>query len=117
MARIRRDRIADYYGDVKGGYVLSREVKVTGNKLIINCAGDHRAFNQIMHGRSGVELIVRDGLLIKGFTLEDSDITLANDPNFPVRWKDRDILALKGQNVFIRFVLTSSHIFSFRFAD
>ena len=117
MARIRRDRFAGYHGDVNGGYVLSREVKVTGEKLIINCAGDHRAFNQITHGKTGVELIAHDGLPIKDYTLEDCDVTLANDCSFPVTWKGRDISALKGGNVFVRFVLTSSHIFAFRFAD
>jgi len=68
-------------------------------------------------GSTGIELINHNGLPIKDNALEDCDTTLANDSIFPATWKGRDISALMGQSLFIRFILTSTHIFAFCFAD
>ena len=50
LARIRRDRFLGQYANIEGGWLLSREVKVTGNRLVINCSPEHRAFSRQEHG-------------------------------------------------------------------
>ena len=58
LARVRRDRFVGQYGDVNGGWLLSREVKVTGNRLLINISPEHQAWNPegVRYGHVQVEL-------------------------------------------------------------
>jgi len=61
LARIRRDRFLGQYANIEGGWLLSREVKVTGNRLVINCSPEHRAFSRGPGGswRVGFERMTR----------------------------------------------------------
>ena len=123
LVRIRKDRFVGQYADVNGGWLLSREVKITGNRLLINCSPEHRAFNQQHHGYVLVELLDRtQGVYaeqhLDGFGQDDCDPIRADEYGHVVSWKGNpDLSALAGRNVYIRFYLKSAYLFGFRFAD
>jgi hypothetical protein len=123
LARVRRDRFVGQYGDVNGGWLLSREVKVTGNRLLVNVSPEHRAWNQQHHGYLQVELLDRTMGPYKkdhidGFGQHDCDQLRADEYEQVVSWKGNpDLSTLKGKNVYIRFWLKSAYLFGFRFAD
>ena len=126
VARIRRDRFVGQYADVNGGWLLSREVKVTGDRLLVNVSPELSAFNMQHHGYVQLELLDRSSgpggsygdLHIKGYGQDDCDRILADEYEHVVTWKGNpDLSALKGKNVYIRFWLKSAYVFGFRFAD
>ncbi len=124
MARIRRDRFMGQYAGNKGGWLLSREVKVTGDRLVINIAPEHRAFSRDQHGHVKVELFDRssgpynDNRPIEGFGQDDCDRIRSNAVDYVVTWNgSADLSVLKGKDVYIRFYLKNAHLFGFRFVD
>jgi hypothetical protein len=123
MARIRKDRFMGQYADVKGGWLLSREVKVTGNRLLVNISPEHRAWNHQHHGYVKVELLDRNGGVysyqnLPGFSQDDCDQLRANEYEMVVSWKKNpDISSLRGKPIYIRFWLKSAYLFGFRFED
>ncbi len=123
MAQIRKDRFIGQYGDVNGGWLLSREVKVTGNRLLVNIAPEHRAWNHQHHGYVKVELLDRHGGVysyqhLPGFGQDDCAQLRANEYEMVVSWKGSpDIWSLRGKAVYIRFWLQSAYLFGFRFTD
>jgi hypothetical protein len=123
LARIRRDRFVGQYAGVEGGWLLSREVKVTGNRLLVNISPEHRAWNQQHHGYVQVALLDRSSGVysksnIPGFGQDDCAQLRADEYEQVVSWKGKaDLSALRGKNVYIRFWLKSAYLFGFRFAD
>jgi hypothetical protein len=123
LARVRKGRFVGQYGDVNGGWLLSREVKVTGNRLLVNCSPEHRAFNQEHHGYVRVEILDRtQGVYAaqhtQGFGEDDCDTIRANEYEHVVSWKGNpDLSAMKGKSIYLRFYLKSAYIFGFRFAE
>jgi hypothetical protein len=118
MAHIQRDRFVSLLGDVEGGWVLSREVKVAGDRLLVNCAPRHRAFGRQGHGWLKVQLIDGSGDAIESFTMDDCDPIRVDSLAYPVSWKGTsDISKLRGKGVHVRFFLSNAHVFAFRFAE
>ena len=123
LARIRRDRFVGQYAGVDGGWLLSREVKVTGNRLVINISPEHRAWNQTHHGYVQVELLDRShGVYgkehIAGFGQDDCAQLRADEYGQVVSWSGKsDLSSLRGKSVYIRFWLKSAYLFGFRFTD
>ena len=123
LARIRRDRFAGHYGDVNGGWLLSREVKVTGNRLLINIAPEERSWNHQHHGYVKVELLDRScgpygEAHLPGYGQDDCAEHMADEYEQIVSWNDNpDLSPLRGKDVYIRFWLKSAYLFGFRFAD
>jgi len=124
LARICKDRFVGQYGDVNGAWLLSREVIVTGNRLLVNVSPEHRAWNQQHHGYMLIELLDRTDRPnlgqghIEGFGQEDCDRIGADEYAQVVSWKGNpDLSALKGKAVYIRFYLKSAYLFGFRFAN
>jgi hypothetical protein len=114
------------YADVNGGWLLSREVKVSGNRLLVNSSPEHRAWNHRRHGYVKVELLDRSsgpwkkygGLYIEGYSQDDCDRIGADEYEHVVSWKGNpDLSALRGKNIYIRFWLKSAYLFGFRFAE
>ena len=120
MARICRDRFAGQFADINGGFLLSRELKVAGNRLLINCSTVHRAFNRKEKVKSelAVELLDHTAQPITGYTFEDCDAININALEHPVSWKGKaDISALHDQTVYIRFFIKDTYLFAFRFSN
>ena len=125
MARIRRDRFVGQYGSTSGGWLLSKEVKVTGNRLLVNISPEHQAWNpeKVRYGHVQVELLDRDGGVygkqhLPGFGQDDCKILQGDEYEQVVSWKgNTDLSALKGKSIYIRFWIKSAYLFGFRFAD
>ena len=125
LAKIRLDRFAGQYGSTSGGWLLSHEVKVTGNRLLVNISPEHQAWNpeKVRYGHVKVELFDRSGGVygdqhIKGFGQDDCDMHLGDEYEQVVSWKGNpDISSLRGKNIYIRFWLKSAYLFGFRFAE
>ena len=123
LARIRSDRFVGHYGDVNGGWLLSREVKVTGNRLLINISPEERSWNHRHHGYVKVELLDRTcgpyaEAHLPGYGQDDCAELIADEYEQIVSWNDNpDLSPLRGKNVYIRFWLKSAYLFGFRFAD
>ena len=125
VARIRRDRFVGQYGDTGGGWLLSREVKVTGNRLLVNISPEHQAWNpeNVRYGHVLVELLDREGGVygdqhLPGFGQDDCDRMYGDEYGQVVSWKGNpDLSSLRGKNIHVRFWLKSAYLFGFRFAD
>lgn len=125
MARIRRDRFVGQYGSPNGGWLLSREVKVTGNRLLVNISPEHQAWNleKVRYGHVKVELLDREGGIygkqhLPGFGQDDCDPMHGDEYEQVVTWNgNADISSLRDKNIYIRFWLKSAYLFGFRFAD
>ena len=123
LARIRKDRFVGQYGGPDGGYLLSREVKVTGNRLVVNVSPEHRAFSMQEHGGIYVELLDRThgparDHYIAGYGQDDCDIIGSDDCDQVVSWKGNpDLSPLMDKSIYIRFFVRSAYLFGFRFAN
>jgi len=120
MARIRRDRFAGQFADVHGGFLLSRELKVAGRRLLVNCAPIHKAFTRKEAAQSElkVELLDSAAQPITGYTFDDCDPINVNALAHPVSWKGRvDISNLQDERIYIRFFIKSAYLFAFRFSN
>ena len=117
VARIQRDRFAGYYGDMNGAHVITKEVKVTAPKLLVNCSVEHRAFSRDWHGSIHTELVERTGRAIEGFTYTDCDPNHVDDLAHEITWKKKDLSSLIGRNIYIRFYLRNAYVFAFRFGE
>ena len=115
LARIRRDRFVGYHGGVEGGHLISRETLVTGPQLLVNCSAQHRAFSREWHGSLHTELVERTGRAIDGYTYADCDPNLMDDTAVPLTWRGRNVSALMGRSVYIRFFMRNMFVFGFRF--
>ena len=115
MCRIQRDRFVGYYGDVNGAYLITKEVRVTGPKLLLNCSVEHRAFSRDWHGSVHTELVERTGRAIDGYTFRDCDPNHVDDLAHEITWKKKDLSALIGRSVYVRFYLRNAYVFAFRF--
>jgi hypothetical protein len=125
LARIRRDRFVGQYGDTEGGWLLSREVKVTGSRLLVNISPEHQAWNpeNVRYGHVQVELLDRQGgiygeMHLPGFGQDDCDRMRGDEYEQVVTWNgNADISSLRNKNIYVRFWLKSAYLFGFRFAD
>ena len=124
MARMRRGRFAAQYAGIDGGYLLSREIKVSGNRLLVNCARQHRAFSRRESGSLKVELFDRTSSphtqshAIEGYSFDDCEAISINGVGIQVRFNGSpDISALMGKNVYLRFFLKATHLFGYQFVN
>ena len=117
MARIRRDRFAGYYGGVDGAHLLSREVIVAGPRLLVNCSAQMRNFSRVWDGSLHTELVERTGRAIEGYTYAECDANHVDDLAVPITWQGRDLSALVGRRLYLRFFLRNMYLFGFRFAE
>ena len=122
MAKVRRERFIGQYAGYKGGWLLSREVEVTGDRLLVNISPQHRAFSMKSHGKVQVELCDRNSRTaghLAGFGQDDCPQLRADDYEQVVRWKKtgEDLSSLKGSKIMIRFWMQNAYLFGFRFAN
>ena len=122
MAKVRRERFIGQYAGYKGGWLLTREVKVTGNRLLVNISPEHRAWSMKSHGKLRVELCDRrSGTAghLKGYGQNDCSPLGSDDYEQVVSWNKvgEDLTPLLGKKIRIRFWMQNAYLFGFRFAN
>lgn len=105
----RPDGLASVQAGHGGGYVLTRPVSFSGNRLQVNYATSAA-------GSLRVEITDERGRPIPGFSAADCIEMVGNELARTVRWSGGDALdAWKGKPVRLRFLLQDADLFSFQF--
>ena len=127
MARLRTGRWIGLTSDASGGFVLTREMVVTGNQLELNSHAINTPYMAPIMGRGvgyiQVELMRRDNVTqklhpIPGFTFAESVPLTGDFDDGVVTWKGKaDLSSLRGTPVYIRFHVVQSELWEMRFAD
>lgn len=125
FARMRRGRWIGLASDINGGYMLTRELVVSGNRLELNYQGIEAPFMHPINGNPQgyiqAELLRRasSGVTLEpipGFTMEESDRYFGDSQNRVATWKGKwDLSGLRGTSIFIRFHIVQSELWGFRF--
>lgn len=109
MVRIRVDGFVSQDAPVSGGLLITKPLKFTGNRLVVNLDGS-------ANGTLKVELLDEFCRPINGFNGIDADILYGNDINRLVTWKGSDDLtALKDRPIRLRFSGKSVKLYAFQF--
>jgi len=127
MARLRRGRWIGLQSDTKGGYMLTRELVVSGGRLEVNFQGVIATYMEPIEGSPlgyvRLELLRRSDSLgrlkpIPGFTMAESDSLVGDGLSTAATWKGKsDLTSLRGSSVFIRVHIVNSQLWGLRFAD
>lgn len=127
MGRFPRGRWIGLKSDARGGYVLTRELFVTGDHLEMNFQGILAPYMKPIEdhplGYIRVELLSRSDTtdtlrVIPGYSLAESDPLVGDGQSTVVTWKgNADLSPLKGTAVYIRFHIVNSELWQVRFAE
>jgi hypothetical protein len=129
LAKLPRDRFVSLKAEGEPGFLLTREVRIAGNELRINCATGQRfpsLTGMAVLGDIRVELVeslparqaVVGGRPVPGFTMEDCDVIRTNRIDHRVTWKGQwDLSELRGRPLHLRFRLSEAELFTFAFGD
>jgi hypothetical protein len=106
LATLRRDGFASMAADAAAGTLTTRPVTFRGKYLFVNA--DAKA------GELRVEVLDKDGRVIKPFTRSKCTPIRADKTLQPVKWgRHADLSALAGQPVQFRFHLRGGRLYSF----
>jgi hypothetical protein len=122
MAKVKRERFVGQYAGYEAGWLLTREVEVTGDRLLVNVSPEHRAWSMKSHGKVRVELCDRGSRTsghLKGYGQDDCRPLGSDDYEQVVRWNKvgEDLTPLIGKKIIIRFMMQNAYLFGFRFAN
>jgi hypothetical protein len=93
-----------------GGTILTRPLRFTGRRMIVNC--------HCPHGWLRVELQAEDGTPLPGFSESDCDPIRADTLRHEVTWKGQsDVSALAGKPIRVRLRLGDGEVYSFGFVE
>lgn len=105
LAILRRDGFASMDAKV-GGELLTRPVRFSGRHLFVNA--------EAASGSIQAEIVDRKGRVIRPFRRANSRPVKADGTRLALKWKDnRDLSAVAGQDVAIRFFVTNASLYSF----
>jgi hypothetical protein len=108
---LRLDGFVSVNAHWRGGELLTKPLRFTGDRLSIN-------FATSAAGSIRVEFLGEDGQPIPGFALDDCSEVFGDAIDRTVKWKGGDDLnELAGKPVRMRFVLKDADLYSFRFAE
>ena len=106
---LRLDGFVSAHAPMKGGELLTKPITFTGSKLTLN-------FSTSAAGSVRVEVQDAEGKALPGFTLDDCEDTFGDALEREVVWKaGKDVSALAGKPVRLRFALKDADVFAFRF--
>lgn len=106
LATLRRDGFASMDAGAEGGSLITRPVRFAGKHLFVNV--------DAAQGELRVEILDADGKPIPPFTEKNCRPVSLNSTIEPVRWKGaRDLSALVGRPVRLRFSLRNARLYSF----
>ncbi len=105
----RRDGFVALHADGDGGEAVTRPIRFSGNRLILN----YRAGKA---GQVRVEIQDAGGTPLEGFGESDAKALKGDEVEGVVTWEEgRDLGGLAGRSVRLRFVMENADIFAFRF--
>lgn len=108
---LRLDGFASIRGDYRGGELVTKPVRFSGDHLEIN-------FSTSAAGGVRVELQDEEGVPLPGFSEGEATEQIGNEIARRVSWKAGDsVSTLKGKVVKIRFFLKDADLFSFQFTN
>ena len=106
---LRLDGFVSIHAPMKGGELITKAFKFTGNQLSMNFASS-------VAGGIEVEIQDENGQPIPGFTLADSDAHFGDTIDRVVTYKSgTDFSSLSGRSIRLRFVLRDADLYSFKF--
>jgi hypothetical protein len=110
LLRLPAGRFVEQYADATGGWLLTREFLLEGDRLQLNMRA---------RGSVTVELAEYAGQALPGFSLADCDPITGDDPARIVTWRGghADLAALRGRPLYARFHLQEAGLFSFTVRD
>jgi hypothetical protein len=106
---LRTDGFVSVNAPYAGGELLTKPLRFTGNRLILNFATS---------AIGGIHVAIEDetGEPIPGFTRKECVEIIGNEIEREVAWKDGNALrALAGRPVRLRFLMRDADLFSFQF--
>ncbi|NOR75141.1 MAG: hypothetical protein GQ525_08265 [Draconibacterium sp.] len=106
---LRIDGFASVHAPYKGGELITKPFRFTGDKLFVN-------FSTSAAGFIKVEILDLNGNKIEGFELENSSEIIGNEIEKAVSWNDNpELKKLNGKPVRLRFVMKDADLYSIRF--
>jgi len=106
LATLRVDGFASLDAHHGGGIVETKPLSFTGKQLFLNCAA--------AHGEIRVEALDPNGKVFLGYAKQDCRPIRQDKITQPVTWKKhRNLAALKGKPVKLRFHLNRASLYSF----
>jgi len=106
---LRLDGFGSLQGDYQGGSVLTKAIRVSGNRLCLN-------YSTSASGSILVELLDASGAVIAGYAAEDCDVMVGDEIDRRVTWRGRsDLGAFTGKPIRVRFHLQDANIFALQF--
>lgn len=119
LARLPRHRFIAQMAPAEGGYLLTRQVRVSHPRLLVNMtleatSGTAAAF--------AAEVLVFESngtaKAVEGYTFADCTTRASDALDVPVTWRDhKDLSRLVGEAVMIRFYLKEAGLYAFQFVD
>ena len=106
LARLRLDGFASFDASFDGGRVTTKPFLLAGNGLWVNAKADY--------GQLTVELLDAESKPLAGYAAEDCIAITEDSVAIRMRWRDdRDLNALAGQPVKLRFALNNARLYSY----
>lgn len=105
VVTMKKERFISRRGPDRGGVVITRLITWPGGDLLVNAAATDGVIRVRVSGdkRSPIE----------GFNYEESDTFTADELRARIRWKDRSLDELTGQNIRLEFYLEKADLFAF----
>jgi hypothetical protein len=106
---IRIDGFTSIHAPYKGGEMITKPIRFSGDKLVIN-------FSTSAAGFVKVEILDLEGNPIKGFELENATELIGNEIEKTVSWSENfDLSKLNGKPIRLRFVMKDADLYSIKF--
>ena len=106
LAMLRLDGFASINASFDGGQLTTRPFALGGDELQVNVKADY--------GQLTVEMLDEEGNPMPGHTAQDCVAIAEDGVAVPVRWRDgRDLSALRGQPVRLRFALHNARLYAY----
>ena len=103
---IRQDGFFSWFGPYKGAEVLTKEIEIASDSLVVNFATSSA-------GSLKVTVCDENGNAIDGY---ESNVLFGDKVDRPVRFP-KSLSALMGKKVRLRFEMKDAHLYSFAFLE
>ena len=117
LARLRLDGFASLDAAFRSATVTTRILRFTGSRLLLNIQPSMKGRGAVDElSRFQVEITTPEGTPLPGFSFQDSGDLARGGIRTPASWKgNRDLSALAGQRIRLRFRYRNAKFYSFQF--